>query len=230
MKTIGVLGGLGPQATMDFEARVHRVSQQLIPRPSGNGGYPPMIVSYYRHAPVLLDKKGHVILPRRPDPRLLEAAGTLGPLVDFLVLITNTPHVFQKEIEAAAGRELLSMIEVTLAEVRRRGWEKVGVVGVGYPDFYADPLQAMGIAVETASENMRRQLDVEIFKLMAGRETDLSTAFTREVIDRLRAKRVDGIILGCTEIPLLLRVHAEADDLLHPAALLAEAAVRHAIA
>ena len=43
MKTIGVLGGLGPQATMDFEARVHRESQRRIP-PRMNGGYPPMIV------------------------------------------------------------------------------------------------------------------------------------------------------------------------------------------
>ena len=47
MKTIGVLGGLGPQATMDFEARVHAVSRRLIPG-RGNGGYPPMVVYYHR--------------------------------------------------------------------------------------------------------------------------------------------------------------------------------------
>jgi hypothetical protein len=43
MKTIGVLGGLGPQATVDFEVRVHREAQRWIP-PRMNGGYPPMIV------------------------------------------------------------------------------------------------------------------------------------------------------------------------------------------
>jgi hypothetical protein len=42
MKTIGVLGGLGPQATMDFEQHVHRIAQQLIPA-QGNGGYPPAV-------------------------------------------------------------------------------------------------------------------------------------------------------------------------------------------
>jgi aspartate/glutamate racemase len=46
MKTIGVLGGLGPQATMDFEVRLHRESQRLIP-PQMNGGYPPMVVHYH---------------------------------------------------------------------------------------------------------------------------------------------------------------------------------------
>ena len=50
MKTIGVLGGLGPQATMDFEARVHRVAQRLSRR-SYNGGYPPMVVYYFRQPP-----------------------------------------------------------------------------------------------------------------------------------------------------------------------------------
>lgn len=54
MKTIGVLGGLGPQATMDFEQRVHRIAQELIP-PHGNSGYPPMVVYYCRHPPVLLN-------------------------------------------------------------------------------------------------------------------------------------------------------------------------------
>ncbi len=46
MKTIGVLGGLGPQATMDFEARVHRAAQKLIPQLK-NAGYPPMLVYYF---------------------------------------------------------------------------------------------------------------------------------------------------------------------------------------
>ena len=50
MKTIGVLGGLGPQATMDFERRLHRVAQRLI-APRMNSGYPPMVVYYHRHAP-----------------------------------------------------------------------------------------------------------------------------------------------------------------------------------
>jgi len=47
VKTIGVLGGMGPQATMDFERRVHEVSQRLLPR-SVNTGYPPMVVFYHR--------------------------------------------------------------------------------------------------------------------------------------------------------------------------------------
>jgi hypothetical protein len=77
VKTIGVLGGFGPQATMDFEARVHRVAQRLIP-PRWNAGYPPMVVYYCRHAPFIVTDEGVPRLPLRPDPRLLEAAKLLG--------------------------------------------------------------------------------------------------------------------------------------------------------
>src|SRR5690349_8507351 len=53
MKPIGVLGGIGPQATMDFERRLHRAAQRVIPAHL-NGGYPPMVVWYCRHPPILV--------------------------------------------------------------------------------------------------------------------------------------------------------------------------------
>ena len=52
MRTIGVLGGIGPQATMDFEARIHEEAQKLI-EPETNCGYPPMVTVYMRHPPVV---------------------------------------------------------------------------------------------------------------------------------------------------------------------------------
>src|SRR3954468_23949818 len=85
MKTIGVLGGLGPQATMDFEARLHRAAQRVIP-PHLNSGYPPMVVWYCRHPPVVGAEDGRPELPLRADPRLLDAARRLGQMADFLVI------------------------------------------------------------------------------------------------------------------------------------------------
>src|SRR5438067_519227 len=119
MKTIGVLGGLGPQATMDFEQRIHRVSQKLIP-PFAITGYPPMVVYYYREAPALHGPDRVLLQPIQPNPHLFEAASKLGKLVDFLVIPSNFPHLFKKEIEEASGRPMLSLIAITLDEVRRR--------------------------------------------------------------------------------------------------------------
>jgi aspartate racemase len=229
MKTIGVLGGLGPQATMDFEARVHRVAQRLIP-PSHNRGYPPMVVYYYRHAPALLTDEGKPVTPYRPDPRLLEAAKRLGGLADFLVITSNSAHLFRAEIEQAAGCKLLSMIDTTLEEVRRREWKRVGVLGfVVDPVFYTRPLGQLGIACETMEPQSRVALDKAISRVMEGRDDAESAAAAQGAVATLRARGVDGVILGCTEIPLLLRESADAADLINPAQLLSEAAVRAAV-
>jgi len=228
-KTIGVLGGIGPQATMDFEARVHRAAQRLVPQRE-NSGYPPMVVYYHRHPPILVNEDLSPRFPIRPDPRLLEAAARLGSWADFLVITSNGPHLIQDQIEEAASRPVLSMIDVTFNEVRRRGWRRVGVLGFGDPIVYTARLGQLNAGSETITGDLRRRLDAEIMKVMEGHDDASSTAVAREAIDVLRARRVDGIILGCTEIPLLVRGDANAPDLVDPVELLAEAAVRCAIA
>jgi aspartate racemase len=229
VKTIGVLGGLGPQATIDFEQRVHRVAQQLIP-PQGNGGYPPMVVYYCRHPPILLDAAGHPQMPIQPDPRLLAAAQTLGQLADFLVITSNGAHFVQPALEQAADRPILSMIEVTLAEVARRGWQRVGVLTYRIPLIYAQALEQRGLLWEGIDAALQLPLDAAIQAVTEGRADAQATKQARRALLALRTQAVDGIILGCTEIPLLLHADLEAPDLLNPGALLAEAAVRHAIA
>ncbi len=77
MKRIGVLGGISPQATIDFEARVHRVCQQLVPQ-SWNRGYPPMVVWYHRRMPLRVDADDRPLVPREIDPELVDAAAWLG--------------------------------------------------------------------------------------------------------------------------------------------------------
>lgn len=228
MKTIGVLGGLGPQATMDFEARVHKSAQRLIP-PRQNAGYPPMFVFYYRHPPVLLNEDFSPRFPVQPDPRLLEAAKRIGEAADFLVITSNGAHMIQEQIERAAGRKVLSMIEVTLEEIRRRKWKKVGVLGFGDPTVYTKPLGEMKIKYETIDGALLSRLDAAIMKVMEGRDDTESAATAHEAIKTLRARKVDGIILGCTEIPLLLGENSVETDLVNPSQLLAEAAVKYAI-
>ena len=228
MKTIGVLGGIGPQATMDFEARVHRESQRRIPT-LANRGYPPMVVIYHRAPPIIVDDRGHPVRPLQVDPEFLRAAQRLRGSADFLVIPSNTPHVFKDQIERASGLPLLSILDVTLAEIRSRGWKKIGVVGMGDPTFYTSRLAEMGLAFETLDPALRDRVDEAVLRLMEGSEGDGSRLAAREAVAALRERGVDGIILGCTEVPLLLGPDAEAPDLVNPAQLLAQAAVARAI-
>ena len=228
MKTMGVLGGLGPQATMDFEVRVHRESQRRIP-PRMGGGYPPMVVHYCRRPPFILGEKGLPRIPIEPDPGLLEAARQLGAVSDFLVIPSNGPHLLQAEIERAAGRKVLSIIDVTLEEVRRRGWKRIGIIGVGDPYIYTRRLDALSITHHILEPERREPIDAAVFRVMEGREDDSDRRRVHDAVAWLRGRGVEGIILGCTELPLLLREHAEAANLLNPAQLLAEAAVQLAL-
>jgi len=229
LKTIGVLGGLGPQATMDFEARVHRVAQQLIPQRWG-GGYPPMVVYYHRHPPTAMNEDGSPQFPLEPHPLLLDAARRLGKWVDFLVITSNTPHLVQDQIEEVAGCKIVSMIAATLEDVQRRRWTKVGVLGLGEPTIYLEALQVHQITYELIEGELQAKLNEAITKVMEGRDDAESTAVAQEAVAVLRGHGVDGIILGCTEIPLLPSNDLNTPDLINPAQLLAEAAVEHALA
>lgn len=229
LKTIGVLGGIGPQATMDFENRVHQTAQRLIP-PRQNGGYPPMFVYYHRHPPILVDENFMAKLPIEPDPRFLKAAKTVGASADFIVITSNGAHLLQPLIEQAAGCKVLSMIGATLDEIRRRGWKKVGVLGLGEPVVYSKPLGEMKIACEIIDSALRSKLDGAIFKVMEGSNNADSAAILRDAIKTLRARKVDGIILGCTELPFLLQENENDSDIINPTELLAEAAIKFAMA
>lgn len=227
MKTIGVLGGISPQATMDFEMRLHQVSQRLITQ-HGNSGYPGLVTYYHRRPPVLTEDGINAVLPLQPDPALLEAAHWLGNKADFLVITANGAHILQAPIEQASGLKVLSMVEQTLSEVKRRGWKKIGVLG--FPDanvpVYTEPSSYTGLRYETVDAELQARLARDIIALMEGRITGDAAM---DAVTALRQKGVDGVILGCTEIPLLLGEKAAGADLINPLALLAEAAVRAAL-
>jgi aspartate racemase len=226
MKTIGILGGISAQATMDFEHRVHEVSQRVIPQ-HGNSGYPPMLVYYHRRPPVLTKDGIEAVLPIQADPEFLEAARWLGSKADFLVITANGAHVLQEEIEQASGLKILSMIDETLNEVRQREWKKVGLLGlhVNVP-IYSESLSQMGLTIETIDEELQARLVADIKALMEGGQIHHAA---EEALELLRQREVDGIILGCTEIPLLLGKKVNESDLINPLELLAEATVKFAV-
>ena len=231
MKTIGVLGGLGPQATMDFEARVHRVAQHLIPQ-DGNQGYPPMVVYYFREPPVILPADGSMPTTRPPaNPRLLDAAQRLGSWAEFLVITSNGVHAFQEEIEHAAGCSVLSMIDVTVDDVQRRDLKRVGIVDFRPANLsvYPHPLDQVGIHWEALPPEMLPGLYRTVLAVDEGQAGEEENQMVRAGLTYLRAQKVDGLILACTEILLMLHEAEQEEDLINPAQLLAEATVRYAI-
>ena len=187
-----------------------------------------MVVYYFRQTPFLEADDGSPATPLRPHPDLVEVAAKLGQLADFIVITSNFLHLFRAAVEQAAGCGVVSMIDVTLAEVGRRNWQHVGVLGFGDPIVYTQRLTAIGLRSETIDGAQRTRLDKAILNVMEGREDTSSVRAAEEGIATLRAKQVDGIILGCTEIPLLLP-DSTASDLVNPIEQLAAGAVHEAL-
>lgn len=228
MKTIGVLGGLGPQATMDFTARVHRLAQTRLEQ-RFNTGYPPLVVMYLRDPPVLLDEEDQPRQPLEPDPQFLKLASELGRVSDFIAIPSNAAHLLRAHIESAAGRPVLNMIELALQEVEQRGWDHVGVLGLGDPVVYTREFNRLNARYETLDEQRQEALDQAIFAVMEGKDSAQSTRAAEDGVAALRLREVDGVILGCTEIPLLLGPAANEPDLLDPMDYLVEACLQAAL-
>ena len=110
------------------------------------------------------------------------------------------------------------MIDLTLDEIRRRRWTRVGVIALGDPIVYTRPLDARGIAYEILAPEDREPLNAAMFRVMEGREDAADQRHARAAVEGLRRRGVSGVILGCTELPLLLREHGEGPDLLNPVA------------
>jgi aspartate racemase len=228
MQTIGVLGGFGPQATIEFEETVHDEAR-LVVTPHLNQGYPPMVTVYLRHAPVLLGDDERPVEPLTVDPRFLETAARLGAWADFLVVIANTPHLFLDEIREAAACDVLSMVDVVVEDLSRREAGKVGLLGLGVPQAYVDRFEQEGIEFVVAPPEIREPLDDAIFRLLEGTTTESGREAARAAVAAVREAGASVTILGCTEIPLLLGAEADEPDLVNPTRLLARAAVRRAV-
>ena len=161
----------------------------------------------------------------------LERAGA-----ELLVLCTNTMHKVAPTIEAAISVPLLHLADATAEAVRRGGLDTVGLLGTAFTmeqPFYRDRLASHGLSVLVPSDPDRALVHRVIYdELCLGVVRDDSRRAYLEVIDRLRDAGAQGVVLGCTEIELLVRagdtdlpvfattrIHVEAalDRLLGPA-------------
>jgi aspartate racemase len=160
----------------------------------------------------------------------LQRAGAEG-----LLLCTNTMHKVAPSIEARCTIPLLHIADATGAAIRAAGLTRVALLGTRFTmreAFYRERLQErFGLAVEVPDEDAQAEIDRVIFnELCLGQIQDASRARYRAVCAQLLDRGCEGVILGCTEIGLLLqREHVDA-PLFDTAALHVEAALAWALA
>ena len=161
--------------------------------------------------------------------RRLERAGA-----DFLVIATNTMHVAASEVEAATGLPLLHIADPTAERIRAAGLQRVGLLGTAFTmerDFYKGRLiERHGLDVLVPDAADRATVHRIIYEeLVRGRIEDASRDAYRGVIARLVERGAQAVILGCTEIMLLVGQEDSPVPLFDTTALHAEAAVARAL-
>jgi aspartate racemase len=158
----------------------------------------------------------------------LEAAGA-----DFLVLCTNTMHKVAPAIEAATTVPLLNLADATATAVTAANLSTVGLLGTAFTmeqDFYKDRLASHGLTVIIPSEAERAIVHRIIYEeLVLGIVEESSRAQYRATIASLCARGAEGIILGCTEIELLVSASDSPVPVFPTTRIHAEAAVREAL-
>jgi aspartate racemase len=212
-KKIGILGGMSPESTVEYYQYITRTYIERF----GDHGYPEVIiysVSFQAYVDWPRENRWDLVTQGlSAAARKLEAAGA-----DFILIATNTMHLVFDEV----GEAILA-----------RGMSTVGLLGTQFTmekTFYPDALARKGVSVLVPEADDRQYVNHVIYnELVAGQIRDESRVGFVAVVNRLAARGAEGVILGCTEIPLLVGEKDVGTPLFDTTAIHAEAALRYAV-
>lgn len=201
--SVGLVGGLGPESTIDYYRRILALWQERRP-----GSSPSIVIdSLDVQVGLRLAEGDHAGLTEYLLGSITRLAGA-G--VSFVALTANTAHLVFDELAARSPVPLLSIVEVTAEEARRQKLERLGLLGTRFTmgaEFYPKVFRRLGIAVVPPNAEEREWLHLRyVGELLKGNFREETRAGVVSLAERLREReQIDGLILGGTELPLLLR-------------------------
>ena len=203
-KRIGILGGLSPESTIAYYEHITRTYFARF----GDYGYPEILIySVNFQQYVEWQREGKWEEAARAMSDALENLRRAG--ADFGLISTNTMHIVFDQVQASVGMPLLSIVDATAAAVCSAGMKTVGLLGTVFTmreRFFRDGLERAGIEPLVPDTVDQERMNGIIFQeLCRGKVREESRLFFQATIDGLRRCGAEGIILGCTEIPLLVR-------------------------
>lgn len=205
MKAMGLIGGMSWHSSVEY----YRLINELVAQRLGGSHSARLILYSLDFAEVEKAQR---------EGRWDDAAATLGEAgsalkaagADFLVLCTNTMHKVADMVAERAGLPLLHITDVMGKEIRQRGLHTVGLLGTGFtmeePFYRARLEEHFGIEVLVPEKGERATIDRIIYdELCQGRVKASSRRTCVKIISGLVGRRAQGIVLGCTELALLIQ-------------------------
>jgi aspartate racemase len=227
-KAIGILGGMSPESTVAYYEYITRTYTERF----GDYGYPEILIYSVSFQPYVdWPKEGRwdfVAEGLSEAGRALEAAGA-----DFVLIATNTMHIVFDEVNASLNVPMLSLLDAVGETIEGRDMETVGLLGTAFTmekRFYHEALAERGIEVLVPEPEDRKRVNRVIYdELVVGDIRERSRETFVGIIEQLAERGAEGVILGCTEIPLLVTEDAAGLPLFDTTSIHAEAALRYAV-
>ncbi|WP_029895350.1 aspartate/glutamate racemase family protein [Desulfohalovibrio reitneri] len=224
MRTIGILGGMSWESTLEY----YRLINQAVAESLGGLHSAPILLHSFEFQEI-------ADMQRKDDwsglgTRLAEAGSGLERAgAECLLIATNTMHVVAPAVREASSVPLLDIVEATGEEAVRRGYSRVGLLGTRFTmerDIYHTVFsERFGVTVDIPPDEEREFVHRVIFEeLCRGEFRPESLARYVEIIGGLAGGGAEAVVLGCTEIPLLVRPQDSPLPLLDTTALHARAA------
>lgn len=224
MKTLGVIGGMGPMATLDFFSKTIQFSEGNCDQ-----DFPHIIID---NNSKILDRTAFILGEGEdPAPALIESAVKLVQFgAQVLVMPCNTAHYFYdrmyEHLSNTFGSEafvFLNMIDETVKVVKASGHSKVMLLatdGTLRSKLYQKAFEAQGIETFTPREHDQRIVMQMIYSYKAGvRQFDL------DFLEQIVSSRDIAYVLGCTELPLVFELVGLIDRVINPTAILAKKSI-----
>ena len=204
MKTLGIIGGLGPESTIDYYERIIALYRER----TRDGSYPRFII-------ISVDLKKGLNFMEAGDlagmaAYLLEGIGKLGDAgADFALISANTPHIVFGELASKSPIPLISIVEATCAAAKALGLKRLALFGTRYTmqaTFYLKVFLHEGIELLVPEPDDQDYIhDKYMNELVPGEFLPETRAGLLDIVDRMKAKSdIDGVILAGTELPLIL--------------------------
>lgn len=229
MKTIGLIGGMSWESSLEY----YRIINETVKRKLGGLHSAKSIMYSFDFQDIeKLQHEGDwesLTALMKDAAQKVERGGA-----DFIVICTNTMHKVAEDVKRNVGIPLLHIVDVTGQAIHSRNIRRVGLLGTRFTmeqDFYRDRLERHhGLTVIIPDEEERQVIHTILYEeLCLGEIKKKSRDKFKQIIDRLEARGAEGVILGCTEIPLLVSQEDYELPLFDTTTLHAQAAVEFAL-
>jgi aspartate racemase len=205
MKTLGIIGGIGPESTIEYYRRIHALYRQLI----ADGSAPSIIINSIDNKKVL-DLVGANQLDELIGYLTAEVEKLARGGATFALLAANTPHLVFDSVAQQSNIPLLSIVAATCEAARVRGLTRLGLLGTRFTmqsSFYRDALSDKQIELVVPGEEEQSWIHEKyMLELLKGMILPETHAGLLAIIGTLKERsQIDGVILGGTELSLILR-------------------------